>query len=113
MAAQLIQIPRHRPMITASLQTGVAHEQSNGLFFSLTSLAVPAGMSHVVRIELSAKRLGIGARSRWTDDFPQISTQPTALTCGLIYTYLKEERHDARNRKVVQRPKGLWIHPAR
>jgi hypothetical protein len=60
-------------MITASLYKQVLpHEQSNGLFFLLASLAVPTGLSHIARIELSAKRLGIGARSRWTDDFPNL-----------------------------------------
>ena len=84
----------------------------NGLFLLLASLAVPAGMSHIVRIELSAKRLGIGACSRWTDDFPKSRPNRLRWRAASFHTYLKEELHDARNRKVVQRPKGLWIHPA-
>jgi hypothetical protein len=59
-------------MSTSSLYKQVVqpHVQPDCLFFSLVSLAVPAGMSHIAPIELSAKRLGIGARSRRTDDFP-------------------------------------------
>jgi hypothetical protein len=69
MAAQLIQILRRLTM-TASLYKQVSPvSRQNGLFFVPASLAVPAGMSHIGRIELSAKRLGIGARSRRTDDF--------------------------------------------
>ena len=57
-------------MITAAFANRLPHEQSNGLFLLLASFAVQVGMSHIVCIELSAKRLGIGACSRWTGDFP-------------------------------------------
>jgi hypothetical protein len=61
--------------MTASLYEEVLRMSSqNSLLFAVANLAVAAGMSQILRIELSVKRLGIGTRSRRTDDFTQIST---------------------------------------
>jgi hypothetical protein len=60
--------------MTALYEEVLRMSSQNSLLFAVANLAVAAGMSQILRIELSVKRLGIGTRSRRTDDFTQIST---------------------------------------
>jgi hypothetical protein len=69
-------------------------------------------MRHIASIELRPNDLASQHSCVGLTTFLQISNELAAPVRGLITHVLKKESYDARNREVVQWPKGLWIHPA-
>src|SRR5258708_14308686 len=60
----------------------------------------------------SAERLGLAAQPRvGLTTFLQNSNEPAALARGLTTHVTERKLNDARNREVVQCPKGLRLHP--
>jgi hypothetical protein len=82
---------------------------------AFTGLVKGANMDYVCAIEFRPKDLASPRATRRTDDLLPISIIVSRLRESAAYlnTYLKEVSHDARNRKVVQQPKRLWLYPAR
>src|SRR6202042_270115 len=73
-----------------------------------------ADMGYGCAIEFRPDDLASPRVTRRTDDLLPISialSRPCDCA-AYLNTYLKEVSHDARNRKVVQQPKRLWLHPA-
>jgi antitoxin HigA-1 len=78
-------------------------------------LAQSADMHYVRAIEFRPNDLASPRATRRTDDLLRKSRSLSRprYQRGLSKHILKEVSHDARNRKVVQQPKRLWLHPAR